>query len=749
MILDAQGQKLTFGTGVAITPPAGSAGGSFLYSGVATIGGQAVDAVVTLSALSSATLAAGAGSFDSTTNPYSGAVALTYLQPNLQIVTAGGSATFTIGFILGGSHGQIATPQGTPVTLRNVLVNAYDLDGSGGSAAGRQFVQFAGVGGYTLAGTTSISPSHVPATGTTFATTIGGNVTALPGTAAGDAIRVLASFDEVSTMTVAFGATGAAGISYFALDFGPGPAMTNPVVIDVNLAAGAVPLVTSEAGGSASFAVTLASAPRADVVVAFTGDDPTEGLLSARTLTFTAANWNIAQQVTVSGLEDLVADGDTGYTLRATASSAGDPRFNGVGALLDVVNRDNDGPAGPLPGGIDITDATDSGANDAVTRNPLPVLTFAAGPGLSVSVNGAAGQPLDPAQYSVSYAGGIYTITMLDADPVRAGIQPFGSFSGATPTLNVPNALDGSYTIRATDAGGVSADAGSFVIDTTAPTTTLSAIDISDDQGDPTDFVTGVAQQTISATLSAPLAQGEALLGSVDGGITWVDVSGFVTGLALAWSGPTATLLAGANQIRLKAVDLAGNEGPVASQAYEFDEPFYLVSAQGIDGRQAATPYSDPNADLDYAFFGSPGSEAVLGTRFNDFIALGGDGDAANGGDGNDIIDGGTGSNFLSGGSGRDVFFVDARNEQLTWTTIADWEVGEEVAVWGWREGVSRWSWADLPAGAAGYAGVTFEADMDGDLAVDTRITWSGLSAADLPRPVETSVGGLGLIWFV
>lgn len=741
MILDVQGQALSFGAGTAL----GVGGQSQLYSNVITIGGQAVDAVVTLGGVSNATLTA----LDSTTNPFATPAAGSYLQPNLQINAVGGSATFTISFIAGGSYGQSATPTGEAITLRNVLVNAYDLDGSGGSQAGRQFVQFSDVGGYTLAGTTSITPSYLAGVGTSFVTTVGGNVTAAAGTTAADAIRVRAAFDDVSTMTVAFGDRGATGVSYFALDFGPGPAFVgNAVAVDVKIASGTAPLVTSEAGASASFSVTLASAPTANVVVTLAGDDPTEGVLSTRTLVFTPTNWSIAQQVTVSGVDDLTIDGDVGYTLRATASSVGDARFNGVGALIDIVNVENDGPVGPLLGSLDIANATDTGANDLVTANQLPTLTFAAGPGLTVSLLGALGQPLDPAQFTVSYSAGLYTIQLLDADPVRQGIQPFGSFSGSVSTQNVPNALDGTYTVHATDVAGISAQVGSFVIDTTPPSTTISGIDISDDLGDPTDFVTGVAQQTISATLSAALAPDEVLLGSVDGGLNWFDVSGYLTGRSLNWTGPDVTLLAGQNTIQLKVVDLAGNQGVVAGQNYEIDSPLYLVTTPSTQFSEGAITYTDPNTVIEFSYFGTVNEEAVYGTRFNDFIALGDGDDAANGGEGDDVIDGGAGSNFLVGGAGRDIFFVDVRNSEVTWSTIADWSDGEELAIWGWRDGISTWSWNAAPDGTPSYQGATLVADVDGDGTIETKITWTGLSPADIRQPTATTVSGNELLWF-
>jgi Ca2+-binding RTX toxin-like protein len=107
------------------------------------------------------------------------------------------------------------------------------------------------------------------------------------------------------------------------------------------------------------------------------------------------------------------------------------------------------------------------------------------------------------------------------------------------------------------------------------------------------------------------------------------------------------------------------------------------------------------------------------------------------------VLDGGTGSNFLTGGEGQDVFFLDGRGGQPTWSTITDWTQGEQLSVWGWRPGVSQVSWAEN-AGAEGYKGVTMHADLDANGSIDTSVTWTGMTQAQLPTPVQFD----GLLWF-
>ena len=88
-------------------------------------------------------------------------------------------------------------------------------------------------------------------------------------------------------------------------------------------------LVTSESGGTASFTVTLTSQPAANVVITLASDNAAEGVASTPMLTFTAGNWNVAQPVTVSGVDDAVADGAIGYAIVLDPATSADPNYNG------------------------------------------------------------------------------------------------------------------------------------------------------------------------------------------------------------------------------------------------------------------------------------------------------------------------------------------------------------------------------------------------------------------------------------
>lgn len=170
----------------------------------------------------------------------------------------------------------------------------------------------------------------------------------------------------------------------------------------------------------------------------------------------------------------------------------------------------------------------------------------------------------------------------------------------------------------------------------------------------------------------------------------------------------------------------------------------FRVARGGDNFMLTGTAYVGPVTYLERQLLGSGNTEVLAGTIRNDFFNLLGGDDAANAGNGNDVLDGGTGSNFLTGGTGNDVFFLDGRGGTITWSTITDWGPGEQLSVWGWKPGISKATWIDK-AGAAGFEGITMHGDLDADGTIDTSVTWSGMTRAALPTPVEQA----DLLWFI
>jgi len=100
---------------------------------------------------------------------------------------------------------------------------------------------------------------------------------------------------------------------------------------------------TSESGVQATFTVKLNNQPTANVTIPVSSSDTSEGIISPENLTFTSANWNINQTVTVTGVDDAIVDGNQNYTIILNAAVSGDANYNGLNpADVSVINIDND-----------------------------------------------------------------------------------------------------------------------------------------------------------------------------------------------------------------------------------------------------------------------------------------------------------------------------------------------------------------------------------------------------------------------
>ncbi len=89
-------------------------------------------------------------------------------------------------------------------------------------------------------------------------------------------------------------------------------------------------LVTTEAGGAATFTVVLTAAPTADVTIALSSSNTLEGTVSPASLTFTAAGWAVPQTVTVTGVPDSIVDPNVAYTIVTAAAASADANYSGL-----------------------------------------------------------------------------------------------------------------------------------------------------------------------------------------------------------------------------------------------------------------------------------------------------------------------------------------------------------------------------------------------------------------------------------
>ncbi|AFZ23572.1 hypothetical protein Cylst_1281 [Cylindrospermum stagnale PCC 7417] len=120
-------------------------------------------------------------------------------------------------------------------------------------------------------------------------------------------------------------------------------------------------LDVSEGGASDSYSIVLNSQPRADVTISInSGNQVTTDLT---TLTFTAANWNVAQTVTATVVENAVAQGTRTVQILSTATSS-DSQYNNVTKTTGVNITDND-TAGIIINDGGSLDVSEAGVTDS------------------------------------------------------------------------------------------------------------------------------------------------------------------------------------------------------------------------------------------------------------------------------------------------------------------------------------------------------------------------------------------------
>ncbi|MGB2762060.1 MAG: Calx-beta domain-containing protein [Minisyncoccales bacterium] len=120
----------------------------------------------------------------------------------------------------------------------------------------------------------------------------------------------------------------------------------------------------AEGGATDTYDVVLTSEPTNDVVITISPDSQTT--TNPTSLTFTSANWNTAQTVTVTAIDDDVAEGD--HTSTITHSSASDDaNYNGISiSSVTATITDND-TAGITVEPISGLTTTEAGGADTFT----------------------------------------------------------------------------------------------------------------------------------------------------------------------------------------------------------------------------------------------------------------------------------------------------------------------------------------------------------------------------------------------
>lgn len=222
-------------------------------------------------------------------------------------------------------------------------------------------------------------------------------------------------------------------------------------------------LITNEGGGSASFTVQLNSQPTADVSIDLHSSVTSEGSVTPGSLTFTSANWNAPHVVTVTGVNDDVADGDQPYSVVLDPARSSDPLYRGRDAPdVSVTNVDNDSAGitiGPISGN---TKEPNGSATFTIVLNSKPKADVTIGLSSDNTKEGTVSPSsvtFTPANWSAPQK---VTVTGVD-DAVADGAQPYDIVTA--PATSKDSGYDGR---DAPDVSLTNVDDDSAGIDVTA-----------------------------------------------------------------------------------------------------------------------------------------------------------------------------------------------------------------------------------------------------------------------------------------
>jgi hypothetical protein len=210
-------------------------------------------------------------------------------------------------------------------------------------------------------------------------------------------------------------------------------------------------MLVSESGAVSTFEVVLGTQPTDDVTINVSTSDNTEGTIVAPfaadsgILTFTSGNWNIAQGVTVSGVEDLMADGNQAFTIVLGVTASVDPDYNGTIDPVDVSFTcvDNGGVPGVTVSAGSQKQVSEDGTSSSfeVVLNTLPTDDVTINVSTSDNTEGTIVAPFAADSGNLTFTVGNWfiaqTVTVTGVDDFSGdGNQAFVIVLGLTSSLD-------------------------------------------------------------------------------------------------------------------------------------------------------------------------------------------------------------------------------------------------------------------------------------------------------------------------
>ncbi|MFX2555164.1 Ig-like domain-containing protein [Enterobacter roggenkampii] len=302
----------------------------------------------------------------------------------------------------------------------------------------------------------------------------------------------------------------------------------------------------------------------------------------------------VAPTVTISTVadDDIVNNAEqlTGQTIRGTTTAEQGQTvtvsFNGhsyqatVGAdgswSVFVPGRDflglSDGEYTITASVSDKAGNPGSATHDVTLNGDVPTITINTFAHDDIVNAAEHGTPLVISGTTDAPAGQTVTIT-LNGKTYAATVQNDGTWSYTVGSADVTALADGgSYVINAqvsNTIGNSASDNHTVTVDLTAPSMGIAIDSLQNDTGlSATDFITNDSQVVVNGSLTAQLGNNEKAQISLDGGVTWIDLT--VTGTTWRYA-DGRTLMDGTYQYQVRVIDNAGNVGATDSQNVVID----------------------------------------------------------------------------------------------------------------------------------------------------------------------------------
>ena len=297
--------------------------------------------------------------------------------------------------------------------------------------------------------------------------------------------------------------------------------------------------------------------------------------------------------LTINGSDITANVSSNSFTASADLSSLNDGTYNLSANVSDAAGN----PADEATGSFEVDTAAPTQAVESGSIN----ISIDSGSSVSDFLTNQATQTID-ATLDATLSTGDVLYASVDGGTTWQQVDSANisgtSISWVTTLLEGTSSIQFQVADSADNRGSTTQQ--SYTLDTTAPTQSVSTIAFSVDSGTAGDLVTNTAAQTITATLSAELENGDRLFGAVSlngaGDPDWDDITGNVNDQAISWA---TTLSAGTNDVQFSIEDAAGNSGTIISEAYTLDQTNPSASASDVSADEASTATLDASASSD------------------------------------------------------------------------------------------------------------------------------------------------------